>query len=1003
MLAAKHIVEQIKAFLDTGNRDVSVIAEVARDYAARCEAVNDLLRRCEAYLDRDMWAEAVHLAESPPPVLSLAAVMDFDGVETWRSLCMENGLTAPAPILEGVVSRLNEAYGREASLSDLLRVYRRVARTGTLSQMLSVLRRIASAEPDNVSWREDLKSFERARLTQILEEIRSGQPNDLEGLESLRTDLGSPAWTDPSREKVLERVEQLIHELRATAGLDRARQLSAELWDAYNALDYERTRTLLAAWQSLENDGDFEAPRDLTNEVEEVREWFEREDRKRKDDVAFEKALRELTSALDDPAQNREDVSRLVFTLNQFNREVPEHVRVRAERALQDAALAEKRRFVLKLALIGIVVAAVGLPAFILATVAIRKRTRMEWTTRIEETLSAGQYESASKLCAELAHEHPGMSKEPALQELATRVTTAQGERRKEQETLTRLLSQLEEIRKTGFPADRPYAEIEALAARLSRSDAERARLQEWQAVRQAYEDQRQQDIDSSFSIVLQRAANAFSSLEERDPEKDPDPYAEILEGIEQSLQQAERMGEPSAPLKVQLLALKRNHIAHTSLLRTARGRLRKQADLLTRLDNTPDSLEEYEALLTTFTQEFPKHARSAGLRKILGACRLGEELERSLTGMWEHNEAAAAEAKTFLEDPQSKASLWYDWVDRFHRQWQCIQATPAVLKRFAQLSQNRRLSGLCIVSHEGKEYYCLDAPRRISTTTVDGKRVHSYKAQVLTAEEEPETKLLTVTSPHAPDTLEAQPAPHCMLFKDTVWRLDSASPENCELILLDGAERARRDPRMDPVLKVILMRQFIEQAIAMTLDSANQLQAVMRALDAFNTNLYWMDPNPSAELVQERRAIVRTLSKMDDIKKAIHRRALSDRLFGAASARNVRYAGRVGADGKTLRLRRNSPPELWIVQHKANGAPAVLLAAVRDEQGKVVWDSTARECLFPGQPVFGPTDGMASRVLLERLLHDASCDGLGEMDEMRWPRLWPLNARGLSRNNGAE
>ena len=143
------------------------VVETRRVVATRCEEVDEVLRRCAAHLDQRMRTAAIHLAETPPPVLEVAAVLDFDGADAWREVCVENTLPIAPPIAAEIVSRLNEAYVREDSLADLLAEHRRVARVGTLSQRIQLLRQLIASEPENTDWQKDLRTLEKAGLVDV--------------------------------------------------------------------------------------------------------------------------------------------------------------------------------------------------------------------------------------------------------------------------------------------------------------------------------------------------------------------------------------------------------------------------------------------------------------------------------------------------------------------------------------------------------------------------------------------------------------------------------------------------------------------------------------------------------------------------------------------------------------------------------------------------------------------------------------------------------------------
>src|SRR4051812_21309796 len=115
------VVEEIRTFLQSSDQLLTDrVRELADEYAAACREVNGRLWRCAELLGKGLRSEALHLAESEPPLLEQAAVLDFPGRADWDNLAVMYGLPGAQPLQVQIAEELNRAYAAQLPLEDLM-------------------------------------------------------------------------------------------------------------------------------------------------------------------------------------------------------------------------------------------------------------------------------------------------------------------------------------------------------------------------------------------------------------------------------------------------------------------------------------------------------------------------------------------------------------------------------------------------------------------------------------------------------------------------------------------------------------------------------------------------------------------------------------------------------------------------------------------------------------------------------------------------------------------
>jgi len=1010
----EQVIAQIRRFLESGPRELTpAVRELAERYAAQCAEVDDRLRQCRTYLNRGLRSEAVNLAETPPSVLELAAILDFLGVEAWREFCADNDLPVAPLIAAEVVSRLNEAYMQEDLLGSLLSEYRKLARRGTLKQKIPLLRRLARLDPDNSNWRQDLVRFERARQEELAQEIDAAVKGEDEGLlTALREEVESAEWAVKPHASLADRLRRRLTESRTAAAQARGKEVAREAWEAYSALDVVRVSDALREWDALLEGGHFLPPPEAAGRVSEARGWFEDEQYRRAQDREFKRAVNALVGALDENVGAAE-LERRVYAVNKFNREIPRPLRKRVERALEDAQLALRRESRIKLVAIVAFLIAVAVPVFLFVRFAIRAGEREDWAKRIDDARVAQDYGTAEKLLDELRQRRPGFYAEAAFQERAAAVRREADQFKQERANFAKIMRQLDEIRNAGFPSSRPWAELEQMAATYAHTDAEKVQLAEWRIARQAYEDELRKASDAQFSAAVADIIAQLDRLAGLDAEREHAEYGKLLDETRASLKAARRIPMVSEHLIKQVDGLGQRIASCTTALAQASQRLARQAELREQLKGSLPDLVATERLLREFTEKFPQQPGADRLQRLHRDCRIGIDLERGAQWPGTTDEAVAARAKQFLSLPEARGSVWQEPLAWFARWPEAAARGKEAAKALRELKNNWRLHDVYSFVRKDRRtgarcrYYYLGKVEQLRMGVIGDQPFYSFGVNIILPDDKHELRKFSSATADLSfaEKPEENLAPHCKVVRSVIAGLDELDFLDWEAFLLRKAEELRTDEEADPVVRVLLLQILLRQAKHLSSEHKAALDEVLDRLGKVNTNLYWMDPEPDDETALAKGKLAALLAGLPEVGVLAERTTIQGRLYRECVARKVRCIGEVPEGGGLPELQSADakPAEVWIVTADEFANPAVYVIAERNKNGILQMLPQMAQRLYPGQPLFAPADGRRTADLVNEVFDGVRPDSTYVSGAIAWPLCWPVNARRPARMAAGE
>jgi len=507
------LVKDIQGVLASGGDGQSQdrLGELARGYADACQAVHDKATRCRELLEKGMDAKARRLARTGGDLRQDFAAVDFIEIAAWLDLCVRLVLTLP-PLLdsEAIKATLDETFATSGKMERLLREHRRMAIGGApVAARLQTLRAIAKEEPAEASWKEDLREYERVRheeLAAIAEQAR--RKRDLQTLEAVLAELRGGDWLHGPPQKFIRAVEKLALPLRQRKADVRYGTLTQQLREAHSAMDEGRCRSLLAQWATVVEATGCWPSAEQADEIEPVKTWLRELEDAREEEAAYEHACAALASALDEE-YDRATLERLAAAVLRFGQDMPQLLAARFNSRMEELHRTGKRRFALKLA------GVVGGILFLAAGLTFgwcwydRNQAIARWCDQITPLVDKADLAGAGKLFTQLQDYDPEVFDAPEIQELHGRYEKQLTEDRQRREAFGDTLAAIEAA---GVEAEQTDALIER-GASLAAEFEEKELIETWRQKRQLYLDLQRRQREAAFEKQLGQLVNQYADV----------------------------------------------------------------------------------------------------------------------------------------------------------------------------------------------------------------------------------------------------------------------------------------------------------------------------------------------------------------------------------------------------------------------------------------------------------------------------------------------------------
>ncbi len=411
MMPTAEAVEEIQSFLyGEAQLDGSRLLSLARAYAEACTRVNKKALQCRDLLHKGLRNEAICVAKEEYDLKEEFQLVSFDENDAWFSVCEKEGLPIPDLIDSDLVTTVvEEIYTGQGNIDRLLRVYRLMSLArAPVVDLIRVLRLIAKEDPRQRFWRQDVRTFEKARLDELhgLAD-EAAEKGDRSALEDIVAELTGKEWLERPPERLIRSAQKSLLPHRREAAQARFGQLLEEIRQAHSALDEPACREAVATWHATIDQTRIQPDAADADQVAQVEEWLRSLEAARQAEAEFQQACDTLDAALND-RKDRAVVEKELAQVRRFGQGMPSWLKDRAEGYL--AELRRRARVKGTFILVG-TVAGVLLAGGAVWLAVLRHRAGEEqrsWVNQITACLNKKDLAGAEKLLKDLERKDPG-------------------------------------------------------------------------------------------------------------------------------------------------------------------------------------------------------------------------------------------------------------------------------------------------------------------------------------------------------------------------------------------------------------------------------------------------------------------------------------------------------------------------------------------------------------------------------------------------------------------
>ena len=970
MRSAFQIVEDIRGLINSsqvlmsGEGPEAMLAEVelsrlealAKEYAQACRRINERSAKCAELLGHGQRDQALALAKAMPDLAGEVKHVDFNELGLWLDVCEAHNLMLPDLVdVADVETVVEETYGIRHARETLLRRHRHMAiGKAPLQDRLRVLRKLCEVDEAREFWREDVRTFEEARIDEIARQAKQAdKAGDLALLEELQGQLLARDWLAPPNKKLLKAVEQLIVPHREKAAMESYEQIAADLHEAHAALDEQLCLSHMAQWQQVQETTGVAPSRELAESVAPVGQWLADEKQVRHEDQAYQHACQSLEQAIDEKAPGNR-LEKLAGAVLRFDRGTPEVLAARFASCMEDIRRNAKRRFALRLvAIIGsLVLLAGGISAGVIYQQ--QRKALGTWQGHIATALAENDLSQANRLLDQLEQEDHKLSQRPEIESLRGKYRKMSADDQTRRERFATVMAAIEQS-----GADHPDARALKEAESLAVTFEEKNRVQDWRdrigrARLRAVRSQREK-IDASMAELR-------------------DMHQQVIRARDTEPDRIEDLAEACLARAGQIKAMDGIRTAEAGEIRTIETFVGNAAKEARQLDQEKQWIEDSLAALPShlqperlakslksFVSRHPEHPLASD---FLAASTMVEHWQaaaawRGIAGGWRGKAlvSSSVEAGRRLQGletyrakhpqgPHSTAASAYAAY---------LQAAENALEErqlvnIDGLKQELRrdyMSGLgCIETTDGKRHYYLlsdpPTPGRINDEVV------SYNMACYIGSRRPRrTNIPKGNVRDGPGD-----APQKKFADLAIAQFDDFDGSGWETFYLHRAADAARAQQLDPILRALIMSSRLERARdcwPFFRAQINQMEAQLAEINRGRGN--WLDPEDKAapgkraqakELI-EGLAIGDLIAQLEDHLATISRQSLKTYvgvgvvLGGSGEIR----LGRQTADGDLFIIDRTDKDEVAFrkVGQVAAGKPSAGPDALIDcPQGTLVF-----------------------------------------------------------------
>jgi hypothetical protein len=856
----QQLVDQIRSIVQSSDQTRNwPLDSLASAYSEACTAVNQRLSQCQQLLQQGLRSEAIQLAGGEPKLLDVSASLAFPERLAWDELVAAYGL-APAPrLLVEAAQFLNEAYAQQEPLEDLLNSHRRLALArAPLAPRIGVLRKLAAQDPNNLIWDDDLRIFEKARFREIqAEATESLGARDATRVGKLLAELKEQTWVEQPPKALLQGLVKADAQFRGQQVRAALTDIESRLNDAFAARDPVAGRVARQNWDKVTASSGLDPNDPVRERVAGALHWLEEQDRRDRADRDHEASLDALARTLDEPGYvPPSDLERLAKDVLRYDRGMPERLQRQYVSRIESAEKTQARRFQMIAAGAAAIALSVGGLVFYSVRSQLRAGAAVEAAATVNSMLEFGEVEKASGYVKNLEKADSGLLAYPPLTEAIERYQAAQ---EKETDRVLQFAKAVRDSEQAPLSiAAPPSLETARSLARLETEKQEIARMLERRKAALEAANAKQEVIVSPRLDTVNTEMGQVGRLLEATPIDRP----KLLEAIADA---ARTLSELTPNLELASAAVQRRAQALQHELKTAQGRL-DALDRKTRLEeeitraaaypasDSKDNLAAFARRLEEYVTSFPEEPRSRAIKETQNEQRLwytidawnqlAEEWKKTEGGLTRDNASVRAErCRQFLSShptfpDASNLAIYQKFAEATARR---ASGEECLVKKLEGLLSDLlvdhvwvvRISELDANGHQTKkEYYTKERPKE-QADFVEFASIVSYEGKILHRTKVRDAVTFVGLSPQSKVAARFKPL-----------LVDGLKVDQWEGLIIELYNAILREPEIDPILQVALLRKTLEAGIEGSHPFRESLEAMKARLDqaGIAVNVAWMD-----------------------------------------------------------------------------------------------------------------------------------------------------------------
>lgn len=893
-------VDDIRSFLESGDLTaIDQIRQAAVVYAQGCQEVNQRLRRCDEFLQQRLYSEAIHLAQSEPPVLDLLALLDFPERERWEEAAILYDINTPPKLHFEVAQALNEAYGAVQPLEHLLRRHRLLALArAPLPTRLGVMQQIARIDPTNQYWADDVRAFEKRRFEELARLINhSLDHGDTDGAAPLLREYRSAQWLSPPPRALVHAMERSTDQ----QNLAILRRLQTELQAAYTALDFPTAQKLRDQWVQQVRTVRLDAGDPVFDRAAPALDWVAEQERRFAHEQQFQAALNDLVNALDVGASNVE-LARCRENVLKTGEAVPFDVEDRYQNCLATRERAGARKRWVTIAASALVCVAIALCVYGAISAIVKNSRRAETAIHIQQLVDKGQLAEARAALSQLMETDAGANADVRVLDVQEHLALAENA---EKDRVARLDKALKEAEAAPLTDDEPSAFAEA--RKLLRSPEEAAALNRIMGLREERLRQVRAEKDQSFQkeleVLLPRLVHFEGLVDQGTAES-----AELEENSRSLQSEAERLDADAAKVEVSTKDLWKDmkaRLANTKKTMDLLIRSRQEEQAVTKaLGNGVDA---YVGAAQKYIEACPGTPRTTAMTNTLKEKKLWQRIAEWNALIAPHADSpldlSSADAKSLLTKCEALLADNADFIDApaaieyvaflkgvAQRDEEDSESAAAGLRK---LFADSMVGDLWILRAEQKDkvekiyYLKQDVSREVEAAR---RRSEGGQSEILNIHHYVGFDGSMRSYPLQANSIrETKRAPQSKLADEVKQLPRDFGGKNWDAYMIKIIKRLQTDPDFDPIPQVLLLKRVLDLAGKGSHPLKLALQARAQAIEQANLDvtIAWIDPEIDASSVREQAAdVVKKLPPLDDVLPALQkaRRELEQAISGSRS-----------------------------------------------------------------------------------------------------------------------